>query len=109
MQPDIVPVGFDFDGVNFCISGRNLLNSTKYKNVMKNNKVSLAIDDLRPGESWEPRGMKIYGTADVTGDHEGYLGRTTYLKITPKKKWSWGIEVPVFVDGKFMVNKANAE
>jgi hypothetical protein len=45
----------------------------------------------------------------VTGDYEGYLGRTTYLKITPKKKWSWGIEVPVFVDGKFTVNKANAE
>jgi len=109
MQPDIVPVGFDFDGANFYISGRNLLNSTKYKNVMKNNKVSLSIDDLKPSESWEPRGMKIYGTADVTGDHEGYLGRTTYLKITPKKKWSWGIEVPVFVDGKFMVNKANAE
>jgi pyridoxamine 5'-phosphate oxidase family protein len=102
-------LGFDFDGANFYISGRNLLNSTKYKNVMKNNKVSLSIDDLKPGESWEPRGMKIYGTADVTGDHEGYLGRTTYLKITPKKKWSWGIEVPVFVEGKFMVNKANAE
>jgi pyridoxamine 5'-phosphate oxidase family protein len=109
MQPDIVPVGFDFDGANFYIGGRNLLNSTKYKNVMKNNKVSLSIDDMKPGESWEPRGMKIYGTADVTGDYEGYLGRTTYLKITPKKKWSWGIEVPVFVDGKFTVNKANAE
>lgn len=85
MQPDIVPVGFDFDGVNFYISGRNLLNSTKYKNVMKNKKVSLSIDDLKPGESWEPRGMKIYGTADVTGDHEGYLGRTAYLKITRRK------------------------
>src|SRR5215204_3247818 len=57
MQPDIVPVGFDFDGANFYISGRNLLNSTKYKNVMKNNKVSLSIDDLKPGESWEPRGI----------------------------------------------------
>jgi pyridoxamine 5'-phosphate oxidase family protein len=90
MQPDIVPVGFDFDGANFYIGGRNLLNTTKYKNVMKNNKVSLAIDDLKPSESWEPRGIKIYGTADVTGDHKGYLGRTTYLKITPKKKMELG-------------------
>ena len=51
MRPDIVPVGFDFDGANFYIGGRNLLNITKYKNVMKNNKISLAIDDLRSGES----------------------------------------------------------
>jgi pyridoxamine 5'-phosphate oxidase family protein len=29
MQPDIVPVGFDFDGTNFYVGGRNLLNSTK--------------------------------------------------------------------------------
>lgn len=108
MQPDIVPVGFDFDGANFYIAGRNLLNTTKYKNVMKNNKVSLAIDDLKPGESWEPRGMKIYGTADVTGDHEGYLGRTTYLKITPKKKMELGYWGACIVDGKFTVNKASA-
>ena len=51
MQSDIVPVGFDFDGANFYIGDRNLLNSTKYKNVKKNNKVSLAIDDLKSGES----------------------------------------------------------
>ena len=54
MQPDIVPVGFDFDRVNFYISGRNLLNSTKYKNVMKNKKVSLSIDDLKPASLGNP-------------------------------------------------------
>lgn len=109
LQPDVVPVGFDFDGTNFYVGGKNLLNSTKYKNVMKNNKVALAIDDLKPGESWEPRGMKIYGIASVTENREGYLGRTTYLKVTPKKKWSWGIEAPVFVDGKFIVNRSKVE
>jgi pyridoxamine 5'-phosphate oxidase family protein len=88
LQPDVVPVGFDFDGANFYVGGKNLLKSTKYRNVAKANKVALAIDDLKPGESWEPRGIKVYGIADVTNDHEGYLGHTTYLKITPKKKWS---------------------
>jgi len=108
LQPDVVPVGFDFNGTDFYVGGKNLFNSTKYRNVMKNNKVALAIDDLKPGESWEPRGIKIFGTAGVIENHEGYLGRTTYLKVTPKMAWSWGIEAPVFVDGRFVVNKSKA-
>ena len=38
-QPDVAPVGFDFDGEYFYIGGMNILNSTKYKNILKNNKV----------------------------------------------------------------------
>jgi pyridoxamine 5'-phosphate oxidase family protein len=38
IQPDVVPVGFDFDGDYFYVGGMNLLKSTKYKNVLKNNK-----------------------------------------------------------------------
>ena len=106
LQPDVVPVGFDFDGMNFFVSGKNLLKSTKYKNILRNNKVALTVDDLKPGESWEPRGIRIYGNAVLTNDHEGYMGRTSYLKITPNKKWSWGIEAPVFVAGRFVVNRS---
>ena len=46
IQPDVVPVGFDFDGQYFYVSGMNLIKSTKYKNVQKNPKVALVIDDL---------------------------------------------------------------
>ena len=31
-----------------------------------------------------------------------------YIRITPKRKWSWGIEEPVFVEGKFNVKRAEA-
>jgi pyridoxamine 5'-phosphate oxidase family protein len=37
VQPDVVPVGFDFDGEYLYVGGMNLLKSTKYKNVLKNN------------------------------------------------------------------------
>jgi pyridoxamine 5'-phosphate oxidase family protein len=47
IQPDVVPVGFDFDGKYFYVSGMNLLKSTKYKNVQKNPRVALVIDDLK--------------------------------------------------------------
>lgn len=108
-QPDVVPVGFDFDGKYFYVGGKNLLKSRKYKNVMKNNKVAFVVDDVGSTESWEPRGIRVYGIADMTSEREGYLGRTIYIRITPKRKWSWGIEAPVFVDSKFVVNKAQTD
>ncbi|MGA7541668.1 MAG: PPOX class F420-dependent oxidoreductase, partial [Nitrososphaeraceae archaeon] len=65
VQPDVVPVGFDFDGDYFYVGGMNLLKSTKYKNVLQNNKVAIVIDDLKTVDPWDPSGMKIYGDADI--------------------------------------------
>jgi pyridoxamine 5'-phosphate oxidase family protein len=72
----------------------NLMKSTKYKNVLKNNKVALVIDDLKSVDPWDPRGMKIYGTADIITRQGGYMDSTghpnpQYIRITPTKKWSW--------------------
>ena len=47
VQPDVVPVGFDFDGEYLNVGGMNLLKSTKFRNVLKNNKVAIVVDDLR--------------------------------------------------------------
>jgi pyridoxamine 5'-phosphate oxidase family protein len=113
VQPDVVPVGFDFDGDHFYVGGMNLLKSTKYRNVLKNNKVALVIDDLKSIDPWDPRGMRVYGIADIVTRQGGYMENTDhpnpyYIRITPKKKWSWGIEEPVFVQGKFNVKRAQA-
>jgi pyridoxamine 5'-phosphate oxidase family protein len=108
IQPDVVPVGFDFDSEYFYyVSGINLLKSTKYKNVLKNDKAALVIDDLKSVNPWDPRGIRIYGTADIVTRQDGYMERGTdhpnnnphhqYIRIRPVKKWSWGIEEPVFV------------
>jgi pyridoxamine 5'-phosphate oxidase family protein len=111
IQPDVVPVGFDFDGNYLYVSGMNLLKSTKYKNILKNNKDAIVIDDLRTVDPWDPLGIKIYGTADIVTRQGGYMESTghsnyQYIRITPNKKWSWGIEEPVFVEGEFKVNRA---
>ncbi|MFZ0203787.1 MAG: pyridoxamine 5'-phosphate oxidase family protein, partial [Nitrososphaeraceae archaeon] len=53
VQPDVVPVGFDFDGDYFYVGGMNLLKSTKYKNVLQNNKVAIVIDDLKTVDPWD--------------------------------------------------------
>ena len=101
IQPDVVPVGFDFDGQYFYVSGMNLLKSRKYKNVQKNPKVALVIDDLNSVDPWEPRGIRVYGIADIVSRQVGYMQQTdhpsaTYIRIKPLKKWSWGIDAPVF-------------
>jgi pyridoxamine 5'-phosphate oxidase family protein len=110
VQPDVVPVGFDFDGEYFYVGGMNLAKSTKFKNVQNNSKVAIIIDDLKTIDPWDPRGLRIYGTADIVARQGGYMDRTghsnnQYIRITPYKKWSWGIEGPVFVEGKFNVKK----
>ena len=112
-QPDVVPVGFDFDGEYLYVGGMNLLNSTKFRNVLKNNKVAIVVDDLKSIDPWDPRGIRIYGTADIVTRQGGYMENTDhpnpqYIRVNPKKKWSWGVEQPVFVQGKFKVKKAKA-
>jgi pyridoxamine 5'-phosphate oxidase family protein len=102
VQPDVVPVGFDFDGQYFYVGGMNILKSRKYKNVLKNNKIALVIDDLKTVDPWDPRGIRIYGTADIVTRQSGYMEQTPhpqadYIRIKPEKKWSWGIHEPVFL------------
>jgi pyridoxamine 5'-phosphate oxidase family protein len=46
LQPDVVPVGFDFDGKFFFIGGTSILKSTKYKNTLRNSKVAIVVDIL---------------------------------------------------------------
>lgn len=91
----------------------NLVKSTKFRNVLQNNKVAIVIDDLKSIDPWDPRGLRIYGTADIVTHQGGYMENTDhpnpqYIRVSPKKKWSWGVEEPVFVQGKFNVKKANA-
>jgi pyridoxamine 5'-phosphate oxidase family protein len=115
VQPDVVPVGFDFDGEYLYVGGMNLLKSTKCRNVLKNDKVAVVIDDLKSIDPWDPRGIRIYGTADVITRQGGYMESSDhpnpqYIRVTPKKKWSWGgVEGPVFAEGKFNVKRAHAE
>jgi pyridoxamine 5'-phosphate oxidase family protein len=94
-QPDVVPVGFEFDGEYFYVGSHSqdiFLRTRKYKNVRNGRmKVALTIDDLKSVDPWRPRAVRVYGTAEVV-DHKGIFGPGKYLRITPKVSWSFGIE-----------------
>jgi len=95
-QPDVAPVGFQFDGHKFLVTGFDITKTFKYKNVKTGNPlVALVIDDLASVQPWEARGIKIHGSAEILETS----GRAT-LVITPQRSWSWGIEDVAFKDGK---------
>lgn len=94
-QPDVVPVGIEYDGKYFWVGSHSqdiFFKTRKYKNVNDGNtRVSLVIDDLKSITPWHPRFVKVYGFAKVA-DHNGIFGPGKYLRITPKVTWSSGVE-----------------
>lgn len=87
-QPDVVPVGFEFDGTHFVIGGYDPGRTRRTRNVAAgNHKVALVIDDLAPTGPWSPRYLRVYGTAELV-DRPTRNGVTRVLRITPTVSWS---------------------
>ena len=93
-QPDVVPVGFEFDGKDFWVGSHSqdiFVRTWKYLNVKNGNRhVAITVDDLESIEPWRPRAIKVYGTAEVV-ERKGMFGPGKYLRIVPKVSWSFGI------------------
>jgi pyridoxamine 5'-phosphate oxidase family protein len=96
-QPDVVPVGFEFDGRYFWFgSGMQemFLRTVRYRNVLHGStKGAVVIDDLESVDPWRPRSIKVYGTLEIF-DHDGRTGPGKYLRMTPRVSWSTGIKSP---------------
>ena len=102
LQPDVAPVGFKFEDGRFYVGGFDRHRTRKYKNVVQNARISLVVDDLVAVEPWTPRGIRIYGQADIVpSPEEGDL-----IRITVDVKWSWGINQPAIKEGKAISDKA---
>jgi len=108
-QPDAAPVGFEFDGQYFYIGGYNLPATRKYKNVAGSNaKVAFVVDDLQSVNPWRPRGIRIYGTAEIV-QREGRVGPGDYIRISPQVSWSWAINPPAAQDRRRMARTVHAQ
>ncbi|ADB29162.1 pyridoxamine 5'-phosphate oxidase-related FMN- binding protein [Kribbella flavida DSM 17836] len=92
-QPDVVPVGFEYDGAYFYVGGGlNPERTRKVVNVWNGRRqVALVIDDLPSTDPWSPRFLRVYGTAEVV-ERGGQFGAGTYLRITPTVSWSWHLD-----------------
>ena len=90
-QPDVVPVGFEFDGSYIYIGGRDPARTRKFLNIQDGNaKVALVIDDLASRQPWTPRYLRIYGTAELV-QRDGRFGPGPYMRIRPTLSWSYNL------------------
>ncbi len=105
-QPDNAAVGFRVeDDGTILIGGMNLTGTRKWRNVQAgNDRIAFVVDDLASTKPWRPRGVRIYGTAEPV-ETQGQFGPGTYLRITPRVSWSWGIE-PSDGSGRFRPRRA---
>jgi pyridoxamine 5'-phosphate oxidase family protein len=95
MQPDVVPVAFEFDGRFFWVGGAGgaVKRTRKFRNVGQgNDKVALVVDDLVSLDPFIARGIRVYGQAEQPVERTGMMGPGTYIRITPAVSWSWNLD-----------------
>ena len=76
------------------IGGGRMGQTKKFRNVAAGSRVAFVVDDLRPGEGWNPRYLEIRGTAEALTDVEppqrGFSREI--IKIHPTWVRSFGLD-----------------
>ncbi|MGH3316065.1 MAG: PPOX class F420-dependent oxidoreductase [Nocardioidaceae bacterium] len=93
-QPDVVPVGFEFDGRYFWVGGpgRTVLLTRKFRNVEEGRrKVALVVDDMMSFDPFITRAIRVYGDAEAPIERTGMTRPGLYMRITPRISWSWNM------------------
>jgi pyridoxamine 5'-phosphate oxidase family protein len=89
--PHVVPVGWRFnrelDSID--VGGMNLSRTKKFKDVRRNGRASIVIDELESIDPWRPRGIEVRGRA------EAIEGERPLIRIHPERIVSWGLESAV--------------
>ncbi|APA95976.1 PPOX class F420-dependent oxidoreductase [Nocardia seriolae] len=75
------------------IGGRDLGASQKFRNLLKEERVSFVVDDIKSVQPWEVRCLEIRGAAQALRDVEPfYPGLSPELiRITPERVIGFGI------------------
>jgi pyridoxamine 5'-phosphate oxidase family protein len=93
--PQNNPVGFlvDDDTGQVLIGGLAMGSTRKFRNVQRNPRVALVVDDLASTDPWTVRGVEIRGAAEALTDTDPPrrgMSREV-IRITPHWIGSWGI------------------
>jgi pyridoxamine 5'-phosphate oxidase family protein len=77
-QPHVVPVSFRYnpDEDSIDVGGHGFAQRKKYRDVRRNPRVAIVIDDLASIDPWLPRMMEIRGKSGGTADRR-------------RKNWAW--------------------
>ena len=95
-QPHVVPLAFRYNPEHdtIDISGHDFAKRKKWRDVQKNPKVALVVDDLVSTQPWRPRGIEIRGDAEVlqSGGKKVNPGFDEEMfRIRPRRIFTWGL------------------
>lgn len=96
-QPHVVPVSFrynpELDTVD--IGGHGFAKRKKFRDVRKNPRVAIVVDDIASLNPWKVRGIEIRGEAEILetgGQSVQPFFDAEMFRIRPEKVISWGLE-----------------
>jgi pyridoxamine 5'-phosphate oxidase family protein len=87
--PHVVPVGmwsYNEDHDTIDITGRNFDRTKKFRDVRRNGRAAIVIDDLASVDPWRPRAVEIRGRAEAIDTP------TPLIRIHPDRVISWGLD-----------------
>ena len=86
--PHVTPVGFSYnpelDAIE--IGGRDFARTKKFRDVSRNGRAAVVIDDVPSVNPWRVRGIEVRGRAEAVAEPR------PHLRIQPERIVSWGIE-----------------
>lgn len=96
-QPHVVPVGFRYNPTldTIDIGGHDFAKRKKFRDVQRNPRVAVVVDDLVSVTPWRVRGVEIRGEAEVLesgGEQVGPHFDPEMFRIRPRRIVSWGLE-----------------
>ncbi|WP_030390611.1 PPOX class F420-dependent oxidoreductase [Streptomyces sp. NRRL S-241] len=93
-QPQANPVGFfPQEGGTILVGGMAMGTTKKWRNLQRNPRLSLVVDDLVSTRPWKVRGIEIRGRATLeTGPHGlGPHFGPEVIRIHPERVHVWGL------------------
>jgi pyridoxamine 5'-phosphate oxidase family protein len=96
-QPHVVPLSFRYnpDEDTIDVGGHNFAQRKKYRDVQRNPRVAIVVDDLESIDPWRPRMLEVRGQADILSTGGETIGRgfdPHLFRIRPKRIISFGID-----------------
>ena len=85
--PHVVPVGYSLDPVEGTIDvrGRRLEQTKKFRDVDRDGRAAIVIDDLLSTDPWRPRGIEVRGRAEAIRAPE------PLIRVHADRVVSWGL------------------
>jgi pyridoxamine 5'-phosphate oxidase family protein len=95
-QPHAVAVSFRYNAQldTIDIGGHDFARRKKYRDVQRNPRVALIVDDMVSVNPWRPQGIEVRGEAEVLSSGGEALGpgfAPEMFRIRPQRIVSWGI------------------